>query len=143
MKALTFWAVAATAVGATSALAQTPQEAPPNPTITQNEATTPSAEQPNDERKARMPMRREQPIVPDTTAPANEGAGAGTSGSDTSTTADTPTTTPTTGEAEGAPGNQPAGAETSDRTPEETTPTPATQVDKTKEGETSTRTPKK
>jgi hypothetical protein len=52
--------------------------------------------------------------------------------------------TPTTGEAaKGAPGDQPAGAETSDRTPEKTTPTPETQVDKTKEGETSTRTPDK
>ena len=29
-----------------------------------------------------MPMRREQPIVPDTTAPSSEGAGAGTSGAD-------------------------------------------------------------
>jgi hypothetical protein len=29
-----------------------------------------------------MPMRREQPIVPDPTAPSNEGAGAGTSGAD-------------------------------------------------------------
>jgi hypothetical protein len=51
---------------------------------------------------------------------------------------------PTTGEAaKGAPGDQPAGAETSDRTPGKTTPTPETQVDKTKEGETSTRTPEK
>jgi hypothetical protein len=52
--------------------------------------------------------------------------------------------TPTTGEAaKGAPGDQPAGAETSDRTPDKMTPTPDTQVDKTKEGETSTRTPEK
>ena len=29
-----------------------------------------------------MPMRREQPIVPDTTAPSSEGAGAGTAGAD-------------------------------------------------------------
>lgn len=82
MKAMMFTPIAATVVGATSALAQAPQEAPPNPTITQNEAATPSAEQSNDGRKARMPMRREQPIVPDTTAPASEGASSGTSGSD-------------------------------------------------------------
>ena len=88
MKAMMFTAIAATVVGATSALAQAPQEAPPNPTITQNtqnEATTPNAEQSNDQRKARMPMRREQPMVPmvpDTTAPASEGASSGTSGSD-------------------------------------------------------------
>ena len=81
MKAVMFTAVAATVFGATSALAQAPTEAPPNPTITQNGATTPSAEQSNDERKARMPMRREQPMVPDTTAPSSEGAGTGTSGS--------------------------------------------------------------
>jgi hypothetical protein len=138
MKAVVFTAIAATVVGATSALAQAPTEAPPDPTITQNEATTPSAGQPSDERKARMPMRREQPMVPDTTAPASEGAGAGTSGSDTNMKADTPKT----GEAaKGAPGDQPAGAETSDRTPDKATPTPETQVDKTKEGETSTRTP--
>jgi hypothetical protein len=37
----------------------------------------------------------------------------------------------------------PAGAETSDRTPDKTTPTPDTQVDKTKEGATSNRTPEK
>ena len=85
-------------------------------------------------------MRRELPMVPDTTAPASEGAGAGTSGSDTNMKADTPKT----GEAaKGAPGDQPAGSETSDRTPEKMTPTPETQVDKTKEGETSTRTPEK
>ena len=85
MKVVVFTAVAATVVGATSALAQAPTEAPPNPTITQNEAATPSAEQSNDERKARMPMRREQPMVPmvpDTTAPSSEGASSGTSGSD-------------------------------------------------------------
>lgn len=132
MKRVVFTVVAATVFGATSALAQAPQ-APPDPTITQNEATTPSAEQSSDERKARMPMRRELPIVPDTAAPTSEGAGAGTSGSDTNMKAD----------AEGAPGNQPAGTETSDRTPEEATPTPETQVDKTKGGETSTRTPEK
>jgi hypothetical protein len=139
MKAVVFTAVAATVFGATSAPAQAPTEVPQDPTITQNEAATPSAEKSGDGRKARMPMRRELPIVPDTTAPASEGAGAGTSGSDTNTKADPPTT----GEAKGAPGDQPAGAETSDRTPEKTTTTPETQVDKTKEGETSTRTPEK
>jgi hypothetical protein len=52
--------------------------------------------------------------------------------------------TPTTGQdAKGAPGDQPAGTETSDRTPEKMTPTPEAQVDKTKEGDTSTRTPEK
>ncbi len=82
MRVLVFTAVAATVCGATSALAQTPTEAPPNPTITQNEANTPSAEQPNDQRKARLPMRREQPLVPDTSGSSGEGASAGTSGSD-------------------------------------------------------------
>jgi hypothetical protein len=49
---------------------------------------------------------------------------------------------PSTGEnAKGAPGDEPAGAETSDRTPDKATPTPEIQVDKTKEGDTSTRTP--
>jgi hypothetical protein len=139
MKAVVFTAVAATVFGATSSFAQAPQESPPDPTITQNEATTPNAQQSNDQRKARMPMRRELPIVPDPSA-SSEGAGAGTSGSDTNMKADTPKT----GEgAKGAPGDQPAGAETSDRTPEKTTPTPETQVDKTKEGGTSTRTPEK
>jgi hypothetical protein len=82
MKPMIFTAVAATVFGATSALAQAPQKAAPDPTITQNEATTPNAEQSNDERKARMPMRREQPIVPDPSASSSEGAGTGTSGSD-------------------------------------------------------------
>jgi hypothetical protein len=78
MKAMMFTAVAATVFGATSALAQAPTEAP---TITQNEATTPNAEQPNAEPRARMPMRREQPLVPERYAPSSEGAGTGTSGS--------------------------------------------------------------
>ncbi len=43
--------------------------------------------------------------------------------------------------ADGAPGNQPAGQATSDRTPEKKTTTPPTQVDQTKQGETSDRTP--
>jgi hypothetical protein len=140
MKAVVFTAIAATVFGATSALAQAPSESRPDPTITQNEATWPSANQPNDQRKARMPMRRELPIVPDPSASAIEGGGTGTAGSDTNMKADTPKT----GEAaKGAPGDQPAGAETSDRTPDKMTPTPETQVDKTKEGETSTRTPEK
>jgi hypothetical protein len=140
MKAVIFTAIAATVVGATSSFAQAPQESPPDPTITQNEATTPNAERSTDQRKARMPMRRELPIVPDPSASSSEGGGAGTAGSDTNMKADTPTT----GEAaKGAPGDQPAGAETSDRTPDKMTPTPETQVDKTKEGETSTRTPEK
>jgi hypothetical protein len=138
MRPVVFTAIAATVFGATSALAQAPTESPPDPTITQNETNTPAATQSNDERRARMPMRRELPIVPDPSASSSEGGGAGTAGTDMK--ADTPTT----GEdAKGAPGDQPAGTETSDRTPEKTTPTPETQVDKTKEGETSTRTPEK
>ena len=139
MRAVVFTVVAATVFGATSSLAQTPTESPSDPTITQNEANTPSATPSNDQRRARMPMRRELPIVPDPSASSSEGGGAGTSGSDTNMKADTPTT----GEAAGAPSDQPAGTETSDRTPEKTTPTPESQVDKTKEGETSTRTPEK
>ncbi|WP_072371423.1 hypothetical protein [Hyphomicrobium sp. NDB2Meth4] len=41
----------------------------------------------------------------------------------------------------GAPSNQMPGAETSDRTPQKDTTTPPTQVDTTKSGETSDRTP--
>jgi len=41
----------------------------------------------------------------------------------------------------GAPSNQPPGAETSDRTPQKSTTTPQTQIDTTKSGETSDRTP--
>jgi hypothetical protein len=81
MKAVVFTAIAATVVGATSALAQAPTEAPADPTITQNEATPPSAEQSNAQPRARMPMRREQPLVPERYAPSSEGAGTGTSGS--------------------------------------------------------------
>ena len=137
MRAIVITAVAATVFGATSALAQAPTESPPDPTITQNEAMKPSAEGAPDERRARMPMRRELPIVPDPSASSSEGGGTGTSGTDTNMKADT-------GEAaKGAPGDQPAGAETSDRTPDKATPTPETQVDKTKQGETSTRTPEK
>ena len=44
-------------------------------------------------------------------------------------------------DAAGATGNQPAGQPTSNRTPEKKTTTPQTQVDKTKQGETSDRTP--
>jgi hypothetical protein len=43
--------------------------------------------------------------------------------------------------AAGAAADQTTG--TSDRTPEKATPTPDTQVDKTKEGDTSDRTPEK
>jgi hypothetical protein len=81
MRTVIFIAVAATVTGATSALAQAPQQNPPDPTITQNEATTPSTEQPDAQPKARMPIRREQPMVPDPYAPSSEGAGTGTSGS--------------------------------------------------------------
>jgi hypothetical protein len=61
MRTLVISAVAATVVGATSAMAQAPQEAPQNTTITQNQATPNAA---TDQQKARMPMRRELPPVP-------------------------------------------------------------------------------
>jgi hypothetical protein len=133
MKTVVFTAIAATVFGATSALAQAPTESPRDPTISQNEANTPAVTPPNEERRARMPMRRELPIVPDPSASSSEGGGAGTSGTDTNIKADTPTTGQ---DAKGAPGDQPAGTETSDRTPEKMTPTPEAQVDKTKEGDT-------
>ena len=41
----------------------------------------------------------------------------------------------------GAASNQPPGAEISDRTPQKSTTTPRTQVDSTRSGETSDRTP--
>jgi hypothetical protein len=69
MKTMMIYAVAATVVGATSALAQAPQEAPQNPTITQDDAT-PNAG--TDQRKARMPMRRELPPVPFPPHPASQ-----------------------------------------------------------------------
>ena len=59
------------------------------------------------------------------------------------TKTDKPTDTKMNSDAKGAPSDQPAGAETSDRTPDKMTPTPPTQVDKTKEGATSDRTPEK
>lgn len=73
-------ALAVVALGATGALAQATGDTPAEPKA---EQAAPSADPalPADP-KARMPMRREQPIVPDTTAPASEGAGAGTSGAD-------------------------------------------------------------
>ncbi len=82
MRAEIFTVMAIVALGTTGALAQATGESPADPKLEQQ---APSAElsQP-DERKARMPMRREQPIVPDPTAPASEGAGAGTSGAGTS-----------------------------------------------------------
>jgi hypothetical protein len=82
MRTIVISAVAATVVGAASALAQAPQEAPQDPTITQNGATTPNAQQPNDQAKPRMPMRRELPPVAVPPNAASEGAGAGTEGSD-------------------------------------------------------------
>lgn len=48
---------------------------------------------------------------------------------------------PTAGQ--GAPSNQQPGAETSDRTPDKATPTPETQVDRSKAGETSDRSPER
>ena len=66
-----------------------------------------------------------------------------TAADDTTTMEKSGDTTNMKPDAKGAPSDQPAGSETSDRTPEKATPTPDTQVDKTKEGETSTRTPDK
>lgn len=79
MRAEIFTMMAIVALGTTGALAQTTVESPADPQLEQQ---APSAElsQPADS-KARMPMRREQPIVPDPSAPSSEGAGAGTSGS--------------------------------------------------------------
>ena len=82
MKAMWFTVVAAATVcGATSALAQASTEGPADLTITQNKATTPSAEQPSAQPRARMPMRGEQPLVSERYAPSSDGAGTGTSGS--------------------------------------------------------------
>jgi len=90
MKVEIFTVMAIVALGTTGVLAQATGESLADPKLEQQ---APSAEssQPA-ESKARMPMRREQPIVPDPTAPSSEGAGAGTSGSGTSG-ADLPSTT--------------------------------------------------
>jgi hypothetical protein len=73
-------ALAVVALGATGALAQSTGDTAADPKAEQN---LPAADQAQpDERKARMPMRRELPIVPDPTAPSSEGAGAGTAGTD-------------------------------------------------------------
>ena len=73
-----FAALAIVALGATGALAQSTGDTATEPKAEQNAPAADAAKP--DDRKARMPMRREQPIVPDTTAPSNEGAGAGTAG---------------------------------------------------------------
>ena len=73
-------ALAVVALGTTGALAQSTGDTAAEPKAEQNAPAADAAKP--DERKARMPMRREQPIVPDPTAPSNEGAGAGTSGAD-------------------------------------------------------------
>jgi hypothetical protein len=82
MRAEIFAVIATVALGTTGALAQTTGASPDDPKLEQK---APSAEssQPADS-KARMPMRRELPIVPDPKASASEGAGAGTSGAGTS-----------------------------------------------------------
>ena len=72
--------LAIVALGTLGAMAQTMGESPADPSLKQ-EAPTADPSQPA-EPKARMPVRREQPVVPDTTAPSSEGAGAGTSGAD-------------------------------------------------------------
>jgi hypothetical protein len=74
-------ALAVVALGATGALAQSTGDTAAEPKAEQNAPAADAAKP--DERKARMPMRREQPIVPDPTAPSSEGAGAGASGADT------------------------------------------------------------
>ena len=81
MRAEILAVLAIVALGTSGAMAQTTGESPADPSLKQE---APAADQAKpDERKARMPMRREQPIVPDTTAPSSEGASAGTSGADT------------------------------------------------------------
>ena len=72
--------LAIVALGTLDAMAQTTGDSPADPSLKQ-EAPAADPSQPA-QPKARMPMRREQPIVPDTTAPSSEGAGAGTSGAD-------------------------------------------------------------
>jgi hypothetical protein len=75
-------ALAIVALGTTGALAQAAGETPADPQIEQK-APSADAAQPA-EPKARLPMRREQPLVPDPSAKSSsEGAGTGTSGADT------------------------------------------------------------
>jgi len=80
MRAEILAVLAIVALGTSGAMAQTTGETPADPSLKQ-EAPAADPAQPA-EPKGRMPMRREQPIVPDTTAPSSEGAGAGTSGAD-------------------------------------------------------------
>ena len=80
MRAEILAVLAIVALGTSGAMAQTTGDTPADPSLKQ-EAPAADPSQPA-EPKARMPMRREQPIVPDTTAPSSEGAGAGTSGAD-------------------------------------------------------------
>ena len=66
MRAEIFAVLAIVALGTSGAMAQTTGENPADPSLKQE---APAADQAKpDARKARMPMRREQPIVPDTTA---------------------------------------------------------------------------
>jgi hypothetical protein len=90
MKVEIFTVMAIIALGTTGALAQTTGESPADPKLEQQVPSADSS-QPADS-KARMPMRRELPIVPVPNASSSEGAGAGTSGSGTSG-ADLPSTT--------------------------------------------------
>jgi hypothetical protein len=80
MRAEILAVLAIVALGTSGAMAQTTGETPADPSLKQ-EAPAADPAQPAAP-KARMPMRREQPLVPDTTAPSSEGAGAGTSGAD-------------------------------------------------------------
>jgi hypothetical protein len=80
MRAEILAVLAIVALGTSGAMAQTTGESPADPSLKQ-EAPAADPSQPA-QPKARMPMRREQPMVPDTTAPSSEGAGAGTSGAD-------------------------------------------------------------
>ena len=91
MRAEIFAVIAVVALGTTGALAQTTGASPDDPKLEQK-APSADTSPPADDRKARMPMRRELPIVPDPKASSSEGAGAGTSGAGTSG-ADLPSTT--------------------------------------------------
>jgi hypothetical protein len=85
--------LAVVALGTTGALAQAAGDTPAEPQIEQK-APSADAAQPA-EPKARMPMRREQPLVPDTSGKSSsEGAGTGTSGADAPSTAAPPAPPP-------------------------------------------------
>ena len=80
--------LAAVALGTTGALAQTTDESTTDPALEQQEQEAAPAED-----KGRLPMRREQPIVPDPEA-SSEGAGEGEAGSDAPSAAEPENTEP-------------------------------------------------